>query len=442
MPQYRPECPEKGLVIPTAYQCFLTDASVRWLEHEAKPALPAPVAAKVRKMVGLPYASLHRFFTAMVDDYGVQEKYTQGAHRNRFIDALLGENSLWYPLRYPAEYQKDGKPVTINQAVHYHYPTAEDMREILSLRTFRDFGGGSLYNDSFGFLDQNPHNTMHLWTGGMNPDYKPPKAKGGGDEAKRLGGDPGRSRNRGVRVADRRFHTREDMYVRQQYGDMFSNLTASYDPVFWPIHVNIDRVWSEWQQLNPAGVPADLDSVLTPWSYTIADTLDISRFGYEYVKSTCLIPVGTKVPVGRFVSRPVRVPEPVRAGFRTAEVRLHRVPQLDRSCFVRVFLNLPDANADTPIDHPSYAGYLAVFGHGECIGGPGHCAVPERRPFDLRPRSHDTPRNHRVNVTRTARRLLEEGAGALQITLVTIGADYCEDDELLRLEGVSLSFLD
>src|SRR6202008_3488985 len=110
-------------------------------------------------------------------------------------------------------------------------------------------------------------------------------------------------------------------------------------------------------------------------------------------------------------------------------------------CFVRVFLNLPDANADTPLDHPAYAGYLAVFGHGECIGGPGHCAVPERRPYDLRPRSHNTPRNHRVNVTNAARRLLEGGASSLQITLVTIGADYCEDNELLRLEVVSLVFL-
>ncbi|HEX7241483.1 MAG TPA: hypothetical protein VF263_14495, partial [Longimicrobiaceae bacterium] len=68
--------------------------------------------------------------------------------------------------------------------------------------------------------------------------------------------------------------------------------------------------------------------------------------------------------------------------------------------------------------------------------------VPERRPFDLRPRSHHTPRNHRVNVTAAARRLLEEGAEKLQITLVTVGADYCEDSELLRLEGVSLNFLD
>ncbi|HET6764317.1 MAG TPA: tyrosinase family protein, partial [Longimicrobiaceae bacterium] len=402
MPQYHPDCPETGWIIPRSYQAFLTPEGLRWLQHGADPALPARVAAKVAPLVGKTYASLHRFFRAVMDQ-GVDAKYTEGLHRNRFIDALLEANSLWYPLRYPAEYTNSkGEPSTLNKTIHYHYPRPEDMREILSLRTFRDFGGGSLYNDSFGFLDQNPHNTMHLWTGGMNPDFPTDRTVGNAakaDARQALSGDVGRSRNRGVRAAGRRFHTREDMYVQQQFGDMFSNLTASFDPVFWPIHVNIDRTWWEWQQMNASAIPADLDSVLTPWSYTIADTLDASRFGYEYVKSSCRIPVGTEQPVGRFVSRPLNISDAVRRSFRTAEVRLHRVPQLDRSCFVRVFLNVPDATADTPLDHPGYAGYLAVFGHGDCIGGPGHCEAPERGRFDLRPRSHNTPRNHRVNVT-------------------------------------------
>ncbi len=60
----------------------------------------------------------------------------------------------------------------INSRIHYHYPSAADLEEILALRTFRDFGGGSLYVDSFGFIDQNPHNTMHIWTGGFNPTFR------------------------------------------------------------------------------------------------------------------------------------------------------------------------------------------------------------------------------------------------------------------------------
>jgi tyrosinase len=43
----------------------------------------------------------------------------------------------------------------------------------------------------------------------------------------------------------------------------------------------------------------------------------------------------------------------------------------------------------TPLDVP---GYAAVFGHGECFGGPGHCEIPpaENRKFDLRERSMNT----------------------------------------------------
>lgn len=438
MPQYRPECPDKGWRIPRALQAYITDASIASLVRAG--IIDQGDGTKLHGIVGQTYSSQQRFFDAVKGALG-RPAFTTEKERRAFLDALLDANALWYPLRYPAEYH-DGKgnPQTINQRVNYHYPGPDDMAQIMALRSFRDFGGGSLYNDSFGFLDQNPHNTMHLWTGGQNPDYQAPKATAPKPGAAR---DMGLERNRGVLVAGRRFHTRDDMYGQPMFGDMFSNLTASYDPVFWPIHTNIDRLWWEWQQMHSTSLPVDTGAVLTPWSYTVADSLDMSRFGYEYVRSAAMIPVGTGVPVGRFVSKPIEVSGAVGA-FRKAEVRLHRVPQLPRSCFIRVFLNEPGANAQTGLDSPGYAGYMAIFGHGPCYGGPGHCAVPERRsrPYDLRPRSHNTPRNHRVDVTKKARELLEQGASALQITLVVIGADYCEDSDLLRLDGVSLNFLD
>jgi len=440
MSQYRPEQPDKGWIIPQYFQAYLTRESIAYLVEQADPPLPREAGdTLLRKMVepGCLYTSATTFFADVAAMIGAQ--YTVDRHRKRFIDALLAANALWYPLRYPAEYfdPNTRKPLPINRSIfHYHYPTAEDMEQILALRTFRDFGGGSFYNDSFGYLDQNPHNTMHIWTGGQNPDPETASVVGSSEMAA--------NRNRGVRVAGRHFHSRNDLYSRPDVGDMLSNLTASYDPIFWPIHANIDRTWSEWQQLNPQATPIDLDAVLTPWSYTIADTLDMARFGYEYVKCAFLVPVGLATPVGRFVSLPISLPDALRASFRQAEVRLHRVPQLPRSCFIRVFLNLPGADASTSIEDPHYAGYLAIFGHGSCIGGPGHCDLPpgRQRRYDQRPRHHNTPRNHRVNVTKTAKRLIGDGATSLQITLVVIGADYREDAELLRLDGVSLNFLD
>ena len=428
MPQYHPSDPGSGRIIPDSFKAFLTKESLVFLKKHDIPA------DGLKDIVGNYYPTPSSFFDEVGKLIGV--KYTKGENRNRFIDALLDANSLWYPLRYPSQFHLGGN--TINTAIHYHYPTADDIEQILNLRTYRDFGGGSLYNDSYGFIDQNPHNTLHIWTGGENPDAA------SANDADTANERSAEKRNKSVVVAGRQFHKREDLYTQPQFGDMFSNLTAGYDPVFWVVHSNVDRLWWEWQQRHPDSNPSDLDSIMTPWSYTIRDTLDMYRFGYEYMKCSFVMPVGAEAPVGRFVSKSFDVDAKVRAQFSEAEVRLHRVPQLHRSCFIRVFLNLPDADATTPITHENYAGYLAVFGHGSCYGGPGHCDTPplNRREYDLRPRHHNTPRNHRINVTKCAKKLFEGGAKSLQMTLVVIGVDYREDNELLRLEGMSLNFLD
>lgn len=442
--------PQNGWVIPKPLKAYLTAEAVDVLIKSLNPA-PTPAQSKaLRKLANekVLFTTQHEFFCTVINTIGYTEVTPSPADANRrhFIDALIDSNALWYPLRYPAEYAGGG---TINQVIHYHYPSPDDMAQISSLNNFRDFGGGNAYNAAFGFLDQNPHNTMHIWTGGMNPDQDQ-SAYSCGTKAAGVGASPaaalpalGSRRNAVVHAAGRAFHTREDMYSQPGFGDMFSNLTASYDPIFWPIHVNVDRLWWEWQKRNPNSLPVDLDSVLSPWSYTIRDTLNAERFGYEYVRSASFIPVGLEAPIGRFLSKPITVSAAVKA-FAKAEVRLHWVPQLARSCFIRVFLNQPGANASTPIhDNPHFAGYLAVFGHGGCYGGPGHCDLPaaRARDFDLRPRSHNTPRNHRIDITASAKELLKK-SDSLQITLLVIGADYQEDSDLLRLEGVSLNFLD
>jgi len=424
MAQYVPEDPTNGWILPKSFKAFLTGKSIHDL-RQTIPSFSVEECKTLLKIKDVHYTTLSAFFDAVEEH--LSKKFTVGDYRKRLIDALLESNSLWYPLRYPAQYPNNQ---TINQANHYHYPGVRDMEEIQSLRTFRDYGGGDSYNDSFGFLDQNPHNTLHIWTGGMNPT--PAKA-----------GPVPENRNRGVQISGRRFHSREDMYSQPTYGDMFSNLTASYDPVFWPLHANIDRLWWEWQQANPSSLPVDLDGILTPWSYTIRDTLDIHQFGYEYVKGNFNFPAQIDEPISRFVSKPVTLPATLLK-FREAEVRLHQVPQLVRSCFIRVFLNLPDANYQTPLNHPNYAGYASVFGHGPCYGGPGHCDLPpsQSRPYDRRERNHNTPRNMRINVSTALRRIMDSGGRDIQITLVVIGADYREEKDLLRMDRLSLTFLD
>ncbi|MEA2819169.1 MAG: tyrosinase [Bradyrhizobium sp.] len=456
MPQYMPEDPTCGCIIPQSFKAFLTPAAVEEMLTKLDPKPNKTQADAFRALAGGPtyFVSQHRFFCTVINDVGYTAVTPDPGNPNRqaMIYALLQSNALWYPLRYPAEYAGGG---TIESVIHYHYPTGADMAQIMSLNNFRDFGGGSVYDAAFGFLDQNPHNTMHIWTGGMNPDAglkayncptgtnncspttNPPAAETQDGEALAA------RRNATTLIANRKFHSKADLYTQPGFGDMFSNLTASYDPIFWPIHVNIDRVWWEWQSQHPTNLPADLDAVLSPWSYTARDMLEISRFGYEYVRCSFFMPVGMEAPITRFVSKPIKIAKNVRK-FRKAEIRLHWVPQLMRSCFIRAFINQPGADASTPMrDNPHYAGYLAIFGHGECYGGPGHCDLPpvRARAYDQRPRNHNTPRNHRIDVTEAARRVLANSDQA-QITLVVIGVDYREERDLLKLEGVSLNFLD
>ena len=458
MPKYRPDDPTNGCIIPPAFMAFLRPETVDAMIAALNPKPSRTQADAFRAMAEGPdgpmlFVSQHDFFCHVITKVGYKAVTPAPTDKNRqaMINALLASNALWYPLRYPAEYAGGG---TINEVIQYHYPTGADMAQILSLNNFRDFGGGSVYDAAFGFLDQNPHNTMHIWTGGMNPEVDPTTGKvlpsyvcGAEPSPEIAAAVPGEliaaKRNGTTVIADRKFHHREDLLSQPQYGDMFSNLTASYDAIFWPIHVNVDRTWWEWQTQHPTGLPTDLDAVLSPWSYTVRDMLEISRFGYEYVRSSYFMPVGMEAPIAKFVSKPIPIDRKVKS-FRKAEVRLHWVPQLMRSCFVRAFVNQPGADATTPVrDNPHYAGYLAIFGHGECYGGPGHCDLPpaRARAFDQRPRSHNTPRNHRIDITQATRTALEK-SDALTLTLIVIGVDYREEADLLRLEGVSLNFLD
>jgi len=174
MPQYRPHEPEKGWIIPKTFQAFLRAKPAEDLIAALRPK-PTPTQARAFHALVEPrkyFVSQHAFFCYVIDTIGYTEitPDPNDANRQAMIYALLMSNSLWYPLRYPAEYE-GGQ--TINQRIHYHYPTARDIDQILSLNNFRDFGGGNIYNASFGFLDQNPHNTMHIWTGGQKPRVRP-----------------------------------------------------------------------------------------------------------------------------------------------------------------------------------------------------------------------------------------------------------------------------
>lgn len=174
-------------------------------------------------------------------------------------------------------------------------------------------------------------------------------------------------------------------------------------------------------------------------------TLNISNLGYEYLNASYVYPTDNSVPVARFKSAATEVTPRVLADHRRAEVRLHKVQYRTRSGFhIRVFLNSPDANVNTPTrGNDNYVGQFNTFS-GFCVGGPGHCAPPPetRRKFDLRKRHHKTPGNFHIDATSTVARLAAKGATSFQVNLVMMNTDGTPATDALLLNAVSLNFVE
>jgi tyrosinase len=112
--------------------------------------------------------------------------------------------------------------------------------------------------------------------------------------------------------------------------------------------------------------------------------------------------------------------------------------------FIRAFLNTPDAGLATPTKgNDNYVGQVAVF-TGLCIGGPGHCDVPSpaHNRSDLRPPHHKTPSSFRFNASSAVRKLAAAGTTDLQVNLVVLNLDGTLAADALRLDAVSLNFMD
>jgi Common central domain of tyrosinase len=192
-------------------------------------------------------------------------------------------------------------------------------------------------------------------------------------------------------------------------GDMGSIGTSAFDPVFWAHHAMIDRIWYQWQLRHGVNniPPEYLDLALFP-GLTVRQVLDVRALGYDYAAGA--VAAGTDVPpsVGganagevagggedsnepipptegeRYQSEPLPVGALDTNVYR-ADIEFYDVDHAGASYEGRVYLNNPDANADTGYDDPSYAGSYHIFGHGGCLGDPGHCEVKPRRPYDPRP---------------------------------------------------------
>ena len=122
-------------------------------------------------------------------------------------------------------------------------------------------------------------------------------------------------------------------------GDMCCVPTASYDPIFFLHHANVDRIWARWQTLHPGPLPASEASWTLPpfnrpfstqWQ-TGSDVESTDALGYRY-RTLC------------FILPPFRIwdvvvfpwPPPIRTRFEKARLVVKSTRMQEQAIEVRV----------------------------------------------------------------------------------------------------------
>jgi hypothetical protein len=98
--------------------------------------------------------------------------------------------------------------------------------------------------------------------------------------------------------------------------------------------------------------------------------------------------------------------------FTRADIEFYGVDHAGATFEAAIFLNNPAADDSTPkTPENGYAGSFHIFGHGGCLGDPGHCEVRgDPRPFDPRPAHPLTPAKKTVIATNALQQAMKAGS--------------------------------
>ncbi len=230
-------------------------------------------------------------------------------------------------------------------------------------------------SQSAGTLEDNPHGPVHVWTG--------------------------------------------DPTLQSASPDMGILATAARDPIFFAHHANIDRLWTVWLNQPPAeGQPPRSNPSDSAWaverfafydhnspaqwvSMAIGDTVDTAgslRFVYaagpmQSAGSAPIVlpttPAAAPHPLDLTArarsSIAIGLPDAARQTLRTElakpvpkrpTVVLHidgiELPP-DRQAIVRVFVDQPDADKNTPVNSPNFVGQFSILAMNRPMAAaPGH----------------------------------------------------------------------
>lgn len=157
------------------------------------------------------------------------------------------------------------------------------------------------------------------------------------------------------------------------------------------------------------------------------------------------VPVRGTRPAKTFTSGAVQIdfagPE---HRFGRADLEINGIFHGEASYEGRIFLNNPSASEKTPKTLKNgYAGSFYIFGHGGCLGDPGHCEVneQEREAYDFRPPHPLTPARKRVTVTAALRAIAKTNrkvtVTVTVVPVVTAANELCDTQNVFRCENMN-----
>ena len=155
-------------------------------------------------------------------------------------------------------------------------------------------------------------------------------------------------------------------------------------------------------------------------------------------------PTRPTTPADTFTSEPVDISF---AGdghrFDRIDLQIEGIAHGESSYEGRIFLANGKATGETPCAlTDGYAGSFHIFGHGSCVGGPGHCTAKSARrdPTDLRRQHPLTPVDKSVEITDAVRELAKAN-NAVTVTIVpVVGAAnaLCDTKNVFKCTGLRI----
>ena len=153
-------------------------------------------------------------------------------------------------------------------------------------------------------------------------------------------------------------------------GDMASSDYASYDPLFWLHHANVDRIWASWQNKgNPLMLPSSNISGFNNQQLLfkdnnnvyVASSLSTNYLGYTY--DSFINPLASRTSL--------KIPN--RVIFWLRDTNIGNIVSVD------VFFNTNQDIKNLSVNSENYAGTLCVFG---AMGMQHQVVSPDRYPVD------------------------------------------------------------